>query len=70
MDLANTARMQLDARWAGNGNFAMVVTGLIAASVYGFFCIIVASLHIMEQVEQMNRQMDGANCILRWAQRV
>ena len=51
----------------GNGNFAMVVTRLIAALVYVFFCIMVASLHIMEQVEQMNRQLDGAKCILRRA---
>ena len=47
MDLGNTARMQLEDKM-GSGNFAMVVTGLIAASVYVFFCIMVASLHIME----------------------
>ena len=54
MDLGNTARMQLEDKM-GNRNFAMVVTGLIAASVYVFFCLMVASLHMMEQVEQMNR---------------
>ena len=66
MDLGNTARMQLEDKM-GNGNFAIVVTGLIAASVYVLFCIMVASLYIMEQVEQMNRQLDGAKCILRFS---
>ena len=59
MDLGNTAKMQLGDKM-GSGNFAMVVMGLIAASVYVFFCIMVASLHIMEQVERMNRQLDGS----------
>ena len=69
MDLGNTARIQLEDKM-GSGNFAMVVTGLIAASVYVFFCIMVASLHIMEQVERMNRQLDGAKYIIWWTQRI
>ena len=63
MDLGNTARMQLEDKM-GSGNFAMVVTGLIAASVYVFFCIMVARLHIMEQVELMNMHTNKSTIVV------
>ena len=55
--------MQLEDKM-GNGNFAMVVTGLIAASVHVFFCIMVASLHIMEQVELMNMHTNKSTIVV------
>ena len=69
MDLSNTTRMQLEVQ-TGEGNFAMVVSVLIAASVYVFLCIMVASLHVMEQVQLMDRQMVVAKHILRMSQSV
>ena len=69
MDLSNMARMQLEVQ-TGDGNFAMVVTGLITASVYVFLVIMVASLHVVEQVQLMDKQLDVAKNILRMVQRV
>ena len=69
MDLSNMARMQLEMQ-TGDGNYAMVVTGLITASVYVFLVIMVASLHVVEQVQLMDKQLDMAKNILRMVQRV
>ena len=69
MDLSNMARMQLEVQ-TGDGNYAMVVTGLIAASVYMFLVIMVASMHVVEQVQLMDKQLNVAKHILRMAQRV
>ena len=69
MDLSNMARMLLEVQ-SGEGNYAMVVTGLIAASVYMFLVIMVASMHVVEQVQLMDKQLNVAKHILRMAQRV
>ena len=69
MDLSNMARMQLEVQ-TGGGNYAMVVTGLIAASVYMFMVIMVASIHVVEQVQLMDKQLNVAKHILRMTQRV
>ena len=50
MDIHNTARVKLEIQNGDGGIFAMVVTGLIAATVYVILCIMVASMHMMEQL--------------------
>ena len=67
MDLRNISRMQLEGL-PRDGSFAMAVSVIIAASVYMFLCIMVASLHVMEQVQLIDRQMELAKHILRMIQ--
>ena len=66
-NLSNISRMPLEGL-PGEGSFAMAVSVLIAASVYMFLCIMVASLHVMEQVQLIDRQMELAKHILRMIQ--
>ena len=70
MDIHNTARVKLEIQNGDGGIFAMVVTGLIAATVDVFLCIMVASMHVMEQVQLMDIQVEMAKHVLRMAQRV
>merc|ERR1719233_2693471 len=65
MDASKTARVELEMNDGTAGNYATAVVVFIAAAVYVFLCILVASMHVVEQVELMNKQITMAKHILR-----
>ena len=65
MDASNTARVELEMKEGTAGNYATTVLVFIAAAVYVFLCILLASMHVVEQMELMNKQITMAKHILR-----
>ena len=70
MDVSNTARVELEMKEGTAGNYATVVVVFIAATIYVFLCVLAGSMHVVEQVELMNRQITMAQYILRINQQI